>query len=290
MSSYGRGEFNGFGSGSGYSSGGGSGGDFDRLASSISSNIQKIASNTNKCQRLVDQIGTSHDSHNLTAQIQDYQHSSNELAKTTNTLLRNLSDSLRNAPQNVKKQRELQKNRLTDEFTSILNKVQRVQREAADKEKASVKRARTNSANQSNPFADTDDYGGDSGALVDFGAPKQQSMQAVLEEEDNLAQIQEREQSIKNLESDILDVNQIFKDLGQLVYEQGDMIDSIESNVENAHVHVEQGNTQLQQAATYQSSARKKKIICFVILFVAAIVLVLVIVLPIVLKAKPKSN
>ena len=30
--------------------------------------------------------------------------------------------------------------------------------------------------------------------------PKKQSMQAVLEEEDNLAQIQERERAIKNLE------------------------------------------------------------------------------------------
>ena len=61
----------------------------------------------NRCQRLVDQIGTAQDSHNLTSQIQDYQHNSNELAKTTNTLLRNLTESLRNAPPNVKVRRDV---------------------------------------------------------------------------------------------------------------------------------------------------------------------------------------
>ncbi|XP_067949240.1 syntaxin-7-like isoform X3 [Watersipora subatra] len=266
--------------------------DYDRLASSISSNIQKISTKVNQCQRLVDQLGTPRDRGDLTGQIQEIHHSNNELAKKTNTQLRNLADSLRHAPASVKRQRELQKSRLTDEFTSVLNKVQKVQREAADKEKASVRRARTNSASTSNPFADPDDYSSDfstdpfSAKLV----PKKQSMQAVLEEEDNLTAIQERESAIKSLESDILDVNQIFKDLGSLVYEQGEMIDSIESNVEATSVHVEEANVQLETARNYQSAARKKKCICVIILIVALGVVAAIIAIVVVSNNNSKKS
>ncbi len=61
--------------------------------------------------------------------------------------------------------------------------------------------------------------------------------------------MQEREQQIRQLESDILDINEIFKDLGTLVHEQGEMIDNIEDNVEQAYNQVEAGNEQLSQAA-----------------------------------------
>lgn len=49
-----------------------------------------------------------------------------------------------------------------------------------------------------------------------------------MEEEQNIEELQERERSIRQLESDIVDVNTIFKDLATMVHEQGEMIDSIE--------------------------------------------------------------
>ena len=50
----------------------------------------------------------------------------------------------------------------------------------------------------------------------------QQTLQ--MEQDVDLELIQEREQAIHKLESDIMDVNQIFKDLGMLVHEQGEVI------------------------------------------------------------------
>ena len=49
-----------------------------------------------------------------------------------------------------------------------------------------------------------------------------------MEEEQNIEELQERERSIRQLESDIVDVNTIFKDLATMVHEQGEMVDSIE--------------------------------------------------------------
>ena len=41
-----------------------------------------------------------------------------------------------------------------------------------------------------------------------------------MEEEQNIEELQERERSIRQLESDIVDVNTIFKDLATMVHEQ----------------------------------------------------------------------
>ena len=44
--------------------------------------------------------------------------------------------------------------------------------------------------------------------------------QLMLEEEQNLKYLQERERSVAQLEADIGDVNQIFKDLAAMVHDQ----------------------------------------------------------------------
>lgn len=62
----------------------------------------------------------------------------------------------------------------------------------------------------------------------------------------------DQQQAIRQLESDILDVNQIFKELATMVYDQGEVVDSIESHVESAQIEVSQGASQLERAHTYQ--------------------------------------
>jgi hypothetical protein len=42
----------------------------------------------------------------------------------------------------------------------------------------------------------------------------------LLDEEQNIEELRERERAIQQLESDIVDVNTIFKDLATLVHEQ----------------------------------------------------------------------
>merc|ERR550539_2132867 len=84
--------------------------------------------------------------------------------------------------------------------------------------------------------------------------------QILMEEDDTIQQLQERERSIRQLESDIVDVNTIFKDLATMVHEQGETIDSIEGNVEQASITVHDGTEQLRQAERYKNKGRKKKV------------------------------
>ena len=77
---------------------------------------------------------------------------------------------------------------------------------------------------------------GSSGAATGGVATGQSKTMMLLEEEENIQQLQERERAVQQLESDIIDVNTIFKDLCTMVHEQGEMVDSIEANVESTQV------------------------------------------------------
>ncbi|XP_078598491.1 uncharacterized protein LOC144874326 isoform X3 [Branchiostoma floridae x Branchiostoma japonicum] len=232
--------------------------EFTRLTQSVSSNVQKITSNVSQVQRMVNQLGTAQDTHELRDKLHQMQHYTNQLAKDTNKYLKDLSNLPSPSSQSEQKQRKMQRERLTNDFSTALNNFQTVQRRAAEKERESVSRARANSglppvSNASpNPF--DDDVRTSDGQLIAFdGNQGGSSMTAqMMEEESNLEMIRERETNIRQLEADIMDVNSIFKDLATMVHEQGEMIDSIEANVESAAIHVESGNQQLRQASDYQ--------------------------------------
>merc|ERR1719210_377997 len=117
---------------------------------------------------------------------------------------------------------------------------------------------------------DDDAAGAAGGATM----PGQSKTQMLLEEEANLQELQEREKSIHQLESDIVDMNTIFKDLATMVHEQGEMVDSIEVHVSEAQVRVGEGTSQLRQAEQYKNAARKKKLILAVVGFIILAILI----------------
>ncbi|XP_078683194.1 syntaxin-12-like isoform X5 [Branchiostoma floridae x Branchiostoma belcheri] len=243
--------------------------EFTRLTQCVSSNVQKITSNVSQVQRMVNQLGTAQDTHELRDKLHQMQHYTNQLAKDTNKYLKDLSNLPNPSSQSEQRQRKMQRERLTNDFSTALNNFQTVQRRAAEKERECVSRARANSGLPPNPF-DDDIRTGDGQLIAIDGDQGGSSMTAqMMEEESNLEMIRERETAIRQLEADIMDVNSIFKDLATMVHEQGEMIDSIEANVESAAIHVESGNQQLRQASDYQKKSRRKLCIILIVGLIA---------------------
>ena len=171
-------------------------------------------------------------------QLRQLQHYTGQLAKDTATQLKQLQELQPPGDQGAKMQRE----RLQDQFTKALDNFQNIQREAADKERQKLKAAQY------------DQEVALPGPGEGFGGQGQQSRtQMMLEEEDRLKELEDRERAMRQLESDIGDVNEIFKDLATLVHDQGEIIDSIESNIESTAVHVETGAEQLRQVGVVTS-------------------------------------
>ncbi|PWZ34573.1 Syntaxin-132 [Zea mays] len=98
---------------------------------------------------------------------------------------------------------------------------------------------------------------------------------------DTLQEIQERHDTVKEIERKLLDLQQIFLDLAVLVEAQGEMLDNIETQVTGAAEHIQTGTNLLQKAKKLQKNTRKWTCI--------GIIILLIIILIIILSLKPWS-
>ncbi|KYN15746.1 PREDICTED: syntaxin-7 [Trachymyrmex cornetzi] len=250
--------------------------DFGRLSQSIGTSILKISQNVSSMQKMVNQLGSSTDSQELRNQLHQIQHYTQQLAKDTSVHLRDLAILANNSGSTSpgeQRQRKMQRERLQDEFTTALNSFQAVQRLAASKEKEMIRKAKASAGIA--PFGEKKQD-----TLIElqdsrtYGSDHAKQQQEQMQEQMNLRMLEEQEASIRQLESNISDINQIFKDLGALVYDQGEVIDSIEASVERTEVSVNEGASQVRQASMYQTKLRKKK--CFLVVIAVVIVAILI--------------
>ncbi|KAK9885936.1 hypothetical protein WA026_013813 [Henosepilachna vigintioctopunctata] len=245
--------------------------DFQKLALTVETSIQKISQNVSSMQRMVKQIGTPQDSPELRKQLHSLQHYTQQLVKDTNGYIKELNNFSLSSPSD-QRQIKMQRERLQDEFAATLNRFQMAQRSTAQKEKEQVNKAREQ--NFGEPFLESSNRKQPLIELQDSNFSKQQQQ---VQEVADLRALEEQEQSIRQLENDIRDVNDIFKELGVLVHEQGEIIDSIEANVERTESFVHQGATQLREASTYKNKLRRKKVILAVVCAVVVTVIILII-------------
>lgn len=87
---------------------------------------------------------------------------------------------------------------------------------------------------------------------------------------------QEREESIRRIQSQVHEVNQIFRDLASIVHEQGHDIESIEHTADASSRETKQAASELRKAADRQRGSRER--LCCML--TAAVVLLFLIVLP----------
>uniref|UniRef100_T1ITX9 Uncoordinated protein 64 n=1 Tax=Strigamia maritima TaxID=126957 RepID=T1ITX9_STRMM len=92
-----------------------------------------------------------------------------------------------------------------------------------------------------------------------------------------LADIEARHADIMKLEKSIRELHDMFKDMAMLVENQGEMIDLIEYHVDHAVDYVESAKQDTKKAVKYQSKARRKRILCIIIVVVALGVLALIV-------------
>ena len=81
-----------------------------------------------------------------------------------------------------------------------------------------------------------------------------------------LAEVNDRHHIILEIEKSLVEVHDLFIQMANMVESQGEMIDIIERNVVRAKEAAKSGQSQLNEARMKQTSARKKKIICYILL------------------------
>lgn len=245
---------------------------FQRLSQTIASNIKKISQNVSSMSKMVNQLQTPQDSQELRNQLRQIQNYTQKLAKDTSSLIMELMKLPTDQPAN-----KLTKERLSDEYMITLNSFQATQRLAAQKTKEDVKKSKAQSVNIGDPFAIGTNMSHNK-ELMEMGEPNlRKQEQITMETERSLVELEERERDIRQLEGDIMDVNQIFKELGTMIHSQGEVVNSIETSVEYASVNVESGTQELREAANYKNKLRKKKVYLFLaLIIIISIILIIV--------------
>ena len=154
--------------------------------------------------------------------------------------------------------------KVSREFGASLTEFQNLQRQALEKQKASVVADRA-----------TIDPEGTSSHLERPLSPQQEQAQELtrLAPQDEVdfqeALIIEREEEIRNIEQGVGDLNVLFQQVAQIVSEQGEQLETISDNVEDVRDNTRGGERELRAAARYQKNARSKA--CCLLLILAII-------------------
>ncbi|XP_077247683.1 syntaxin-132-like [Tasmannia lanceolata] len=121
--------------------------------------------------------------------------------------------------------------------------------------------------------------------LIETGNGEQIFQKAIQEQGrgqimDTVAEIQERHDTVREIEKKLLELQQIFLDMAVLVEAQGDMLDNIESQVSSAVDHVSSGTVALQKAKKLQRNKRKWTCFAIILLLIIVVIIVVVVIKP----------
>ncbi|CAM6063893.1 unnamed protein product [Sphagnum tenellum] len=94
---------------------------------------------------------------------------------------------------------------------------------------------------------------------------------------ETIREIQERHDTVKEIEKNLLELHQIFLDMAVLVEAQGEQLNDIESQVNNAANYVARGTGQLKTAKNHQRNTRKWVCIGIILL----LLLILLVIVPV---------
>lgn len=243
---------------------------FEDVFDQITQNIVKINKGASMIEKGAKLIGTDRDSDGQAGEkIHGVSQDTSKVVSNTSRLFQQLGR------RKLDRTQRLQLEKVKNDFQESVQRFQTLQKKALEKAKTASRMEKPKPAPVS-PWMDDED---DQALLVEDDRRRQQLMAQEQVIDDDLALIREREEQIRELEGDILDVNEIFRDLGAMIQEQGEQIDTIEANVEKAYTDVEQGTTQLQKASTYQKKSRKKMCCLVVILLVVVAVVAIIVVI-----------
>ncbi|KAJ0974619.1 hypothetical protein J5N97_016584 [Dioscorea zingiberensis] len=220
-------------------------------------------------RRLVDAVGSPKDSPEHRRTLQEARKSVAQLVKHTSSKLKGLSDANRDADPS----KRMDEAKLARDFQTVLLDFQKAQKLAVERETAYAMPSSLSSDEHKTQDTDADE---ESQQLL-WEQKRQEVISLDGEISFNEALIEEREQGIQDIDSDVVQINEIFKDLAVLIDEQHPTIDDIEIQIEAASTSTTQARDPL--AKGYKSSRSNVSSYCWVMIIFVVVLTTLLMVL-----------
>lgn len=241
--------------------------EFISLSESIAANTIFVKQSWQFLEKANRTIGTPKDNQTLRDKVHDIQTGTNQRISTTSKDLQRLTVVVRRGD----KQQKLQVEKLTSDFTHVVQMYSKSQQVIAAKMKQILL---VNAAQQQ------DDMQRDLIGFGDSGTASQQQQEQQLRQQQVQRDLQfeqdmllEREQRVRQIEADVLDVRQIMQELSSITNQQSEVIDTIENTIEYTVSNVESGHTELAKAAEYQNRYRRKVMILLLIAVILGVII-----------------
>lgn len=255
----------------------------EKLVNQYQKEVQTCIQRVSKLRADVNKVGTAQDSHALRGKIRTSVDEIQLLFKETNVLTKQVSSlNLSDSPA-----LRTRRDKFANEYIRTVKDFGTLSQLAATKEKTPIPEAAMHRQKRHMNAQKDGKAGGmtpaemDSASLIEDG--RRQQLQQIEEEREYIDGVNlERAEEIKQLERNVLEINEMFRDLAGMVQEQGVIIDTIETNTAVAAVYTEEGVKEIDKAAELQKKSRKKIIWVLVLAVIFLVVIACVIVIPIV--------
>lgn len=117
-------------------------------------------------------------------------------------------------------------------------------------------------------------------SLIEAEQEHQREQQAI--QLDNMIQynenlIAERDEEVRSIEQDVLEINDIFKDLAVMVNDQGKKLGNIEDYISTTTVNTSNAADEVDKSYAQQKRARKRSCLLVMILMSAVVILIIII-------------
>jgi DNA repair exonuclease SbcCD ATPase subunit len=215
----------------------------------IAESVSDLKKRNQKLERMLAKMGTKADDNDFRQQMAKERKVAKKLCKDIMTAIRSGGDK-----QNL--------GDVTKEFEAELGKFATVSQNIEQKERSTLRLMSNADARSPPPYAKATSPNGES-----F---QQEDMEINFVEYD-VEEIKRREEGIKQIERDVVEVSEMFKDLHGLVNEQQETLDVISDNVGKTKDQTEQAHNELMQAEALQRKARKRQ--CCVLILVLVIII-----------------
>lgn len=242
--------------------------EFISLSESIAANTIFVKQSWQFLEKANRTVGTPKDNQTLRDKVHEIQTGTNQRISTTSKDLQRLTVVVRRGD----KQQKLQVEKLTSDFTHVVQMYHKSQQIIA----AKMKQVLLVNASQQDDLNASSFGDGSNNSQDQLLQRQQQQIQQSLQFEQDM--LLERESRFRAIEADVLDVNQIMKELSSLTNQQGEVLDTIENTIEHTVSNVESGTSELAKAAEYQNKYRRKVIYLLILAVILGVIITGVIV------------
>eukprot|EP01127_Copromyxa_protea_P013710 TRINITY_DN3706_c0_g1_i1.p1 TRINITY_DN3706_c0_g1~~TRINITY_DN3706_c0_g1_i1.p1 ORF type:complete len:288 (-),score=66.21 TRINITY_DN3706_c0_g1_i1:25-888(-) len=252
--------------------------EFQNGLQQVTEDIKQMTTNFMTVSNLYKQLGGSQDNNKLRETIQ-------LKIKATESLVKQVQGSIVHIHKLASTSDKRQKtDKLHIDFENFNTKFQQLAAMAREKMDDTPTSVRINI--DDTRYADSDFSDDDRSRLLPSQQQQQQFMRLDADRQFQDSLIRQRDADIRDIQGQMIEVNEIFKDLARLVDDQAGVVDNIETNIITAAENVKFAKEEVKNAEEIQTSSRKK-LCCFAIFI---LIMVVVIVLIVVFVTRPKAQ